>query len=329
MDDILVLSEKELRRAVRLDLEAIDVIENVFRALGGEGVVMPPVLSMHMDDAEGEVDIKTAYLPGLSSFAVKISPGFFNNPSLGLPSTSGLMVMLSARTGHVDAVLLDNGYLTNIRTAAAGAVAARHLAPASVDTAGVIGAGVQARLQIIAAHMVRPFSSVLLWSRNDALSESAAEEIATKTGADVTLASNAEAVVTNCELVVTSTPANSPVLMAEWLHPRLHITCMGADQSNKNEIDPKVFERADLYVCDQVAQCELIGELRSARAAGYLIDAVPPELGQIIAGRAVGRARDRDITVCDLTGTGAQDTAIANHALQNARELGLGLMVVR
>ncbi len=329
MDNILVLSEKELRRAVRLDLEAIDVIENVFRALAGEGVIMPPVLSMHMEDANGEVDVKTAYLPGLSSFAVKISPGFFDNPSLGLPSTSGLMVMLSARTGHVDAVLLDNGYLTNIRTAAAGAVAARHLAPATVDTAGVIGAGVQARLQIVAAHMARPFSTVLLWSPNDALNESAAEEIAARTGAGVTIASTAEAVVTASELVVTSTPASSPVLMADWLHPRLHITCMGADQSNKNELDPKVLERSDLYACDRVAQCELIGELRTARAAGYLNDVTPPELGQIITGKASGRESDRDITVCDLTGTGAQDTAIANYALQNARELGLGLTIVR
>ncbi len=328
-NDILILSEAELHEAAQLDLEAVNVIESVFNGLAGDGVVMPPVLSMHLDDANGEVDVKTAYIPGFASFAVKISPGFFDNPKRGLPSTTGLMVLLSAETGLVDAVLLDNGYLTNVRTAAAGAVAARHLAPSTVNTAGVIGAGVQARMQIEAAHLVRPFSDVLLWSPDDVLNESAVAEIAEKTGANAKIATSAKEVVASSELVVTTTPAKSPVLMSDWIHPGMHITCMGADQPSKNEIDPKVLKRADLYVCDRVAQCELIGELRTAREAGYLVDITPPELGQIVAGGAEGRRDDSDITVCDLTGTGAQDTAIANYAFQNAQNAKAGLSADR
>ena len=114
-------------RFVVLDSDSIDVIENAFAALGSNGVVMPDVLSMAFEDANGEVDVKTAYIPGFDSFAIKVSPGFFDNPKLGLPSLNGLMVVLSAKTGLVEAVLLDNGYLTNVRTAAAGGVAARHL----------------------------------------------------------------------------------------------------------------------------------------------------------------------------------------------------------
>lgn len=324
MDNILILNEKEIRDAVQLNLKAIEIVEDAFIALAQGDVVMPSILSMNLEDANGEVDVKTAYIKGFESFAIKVSPGFFNNPKLGLPSLNGLMVVLSATTGLVEAVLLDNGYLTNIRTAAAGAVAARHLAPTKVETAGVIGAGAQARLQIQAAHQVCSFSKVLVWSPEEKLNQDCAKEIADATGAQVEIADNARDVVCNSQLVVTTTPASKPILSADWLHPGLHITCMGSDQTGKNEIDPKALDEADLYVCDRVSQCEMLGELRSARAAGYLSNVVPPELGDVINGNQFGRKSDDDITICDLTGTGAQDTAIANFTLTNARAKNTG-----
>ncbi|MFP4274383.1 MAG: ornithine cyclodeaminase family protein, partial [Paracoccaceae bacterium] len=160
--DIRIVTEAELREAVHLDLPLVEVVERAFTALSRGDVVMPPVLSMTLAEANGEVDVKTAHIPGFDSFAIKVSPGFFDNPQLGLPSLNGLMILFSATTGLVEAVFLDNGYLTDLRTAAAGAVAARALAPAEVQTAGVIGTGVQARLQIRAAHLVRPFERVLV-----------------------------------------------------------------------------------------------------------------------------------------------------------------------
>jgi ornithine cyclodeaminase len=327
MQQIHILDETKLRNAVHLDLDAIGIVEQAFRALARGNVVMPPVLSMEFSEANGEVDIKTAYIPGFDSFAVKVSPGFFDNPKLGLPSLNGLMIVLSAKTGLVEAVLLDNGYLTNVRTAAAGAVAARHLAPSKVETAGVIGAGVQARLQIQAAYMVRPFRNVLIWSPDDELNKNCADEIARTTGASVRVSKDAADVGRTSQLVITTTPATKPILMADWLHPALHITCMGSDQSNKNEIDPRALAAADLYVCDRVAQCERLGELRTAREHGFLSDVIPPELGEIVSGVAVGRRNQSDITICDLTGTGAQDTAIANYAL--SRVLGVVLAAAR
>jgi hypothetical protein len=140
------------------------VIEKAFRRWpAGRGDAADPVDG---PAGGGEVDVKTAYIPGFDGFAIKVSPGFFDNPDLGLPSLNGLMILFSAKTGLVEAVFLDNGYLTDIRTAAAGAVAARHLAPERCETAGVIGTGVQARLQIEAAHLVRPFPRVLVWGRD-------------------------------------------------------------------------------------------------------------------------------------------------------------------
>ncbi len=324
MDDILILNEAELRNAVGLDIKTVDVVEEAFRALADGNVVMPPVLSMKFTETNGEVDVKAAYIPGFDTFAVKVSPGFFDNPMLGLRSLNGLMIVLSAKTGLVEAVLLDNGYLTNVRTAAAGAVAARHLAPANVSTAGVIGAGVQARLQIEAAHLVRPFENVLIWSPDDELNAACAAAIGTATGAKVAITGDAAEVVARSQLVVTTTPATEPVLYAEWLHPSLHITCMGSDQVGKNEIDPRAIAEADLYVCDRVSQAELFGELRTARENGFLTDITPPELGEIVSKAKVGRQSESSITFCDLTGTGAQDTAIANFALEYARASSAG-----
>lgn len=327
MRDIFVLAEPELRACVKLDLAAVAVVEEAFRALAAGGVVMPPILSMEIAETHGEVDVKTAYIAGLDGFAIKVSPGFFDNPKLGLPSLNGLMIVLSAKTGLVEALLLDNGYLTDIRTAAAGAVAAKHLAPPEVDTAGVLGAGAQARLQMAAAHLVRPFSRVLVWARDPAKAEACARDIGEATGATATVAATPAEVLRDSQLVVTTTPARQPILMADWLHPGLHITAMGADQAGKNEIDPLALAKADLYVCDRLSQCEALGELRAARAAGCLLDADPPELGEIIDGRRPGRSSPQAITICDLTGTGVQDTAIATFALAAARRAGVGTVV--
>src|SRR5690606_36199671 len=183
--DIFILTEAELRKSVRLDMNAVRVVEQAFAALGTGKVIMPPILSMAIPEANGEVDVKTAYIPGFEGFAVKVSPGFFDNPQIGLPSLNGLMVLFSARTGQVEALLLDNGYLTDVRTAAAGAVAARHLARVTVRTAGVIGTGAQARLQLQAARLVRPFGQVLVWGRDMAKAEACARDLAAALGIPV------------------------------------------------------------------------------------------------------------------------------------------------
>jgi ornithine cyclodeaminase len=220
----------------------------------------------------------------------------------------------------VEAVFLDNGYLTDLRTAAAGAVAARHLAPAEVETAGVIGTGVQARLQMQAAHLVRPFERLLVHGRNPDHAKACAEDLKDALGIAVEVCS-AEEVAARSQLVVTTTPAKEPVLTADMLHPGLHVTAMGSDQSGKNEIEPQALTAADLYVCDRVSQCEVSGELEAARAAGLMQD-TPPELGDIIAGKATGRTGPEQVTICDLTGTGAQDTAIASHVIKLLGDAG-------
>ena len=311
--DIQIVTEAELRAILPLDLMVVDVIEAAFVALAAGGTVMPPILSMELPQANAEVDVKTAYIPGFDGFAIKVSPGFFDNPKIGLPSLNGLMILFSARTGLVESLFLDNGYLTDIRTAAAGAVAARHLAPRTVETAGVFGTGVQARLQIEAAHLVRPFARVLVHGRDSEKAKACATDLARSLGVEAEALTDPARLVAESQLVVTTTPARAPLILADWLHPGLHITAMGSDQAGKTEIDPAALVRANAYICDRVSQCEVSGELEAALAAGLWTGGRPAELGEVISGQKPGRRSPEDITICDLTGTGAQDTAIATH----------------
>jgi len=320
-----IVTEAELRRAVPLDRDAVACVEEAFLALATKAVVMPPILRLDIPEHHGEVDVKTAYVPGLDGFAIKISPGFFDNPKLGLPSTSGLMVLFSARTGQVDAVLFDNGYLTDIRTAAAGAVAARHLSRKDAKVAAIFGAGMQAQLQLQALMLVRPIVEARIWARQPERADALAVKLSDRLGIAVRAEAAPEAAVDGADIIVTTTPATEPVLRADWLSPGQHVTAMGSDAEHKNELDPAILARADLYVPDSLAQVRRLGELHHAIAAGTVAaDAVFPELGAVIAGTAPGRRSAAAITVADLTGTGAQDTAIATLARGRVAAAGIG-----
>ena len=321
---IRILTEADLRRLVPLDLAAVAAVENGFKALAGGAVVMPPVMSMEIAEFNGEVDVKTAYVPGLDSFAIKISPGFFDNPKLGLPSTSGLMVLFAARTGQVEALLLDNGYLTDVRTAAAGAVAARWLAREDARSAAIFGTGMQARMQLQALTLVRPIERAVIWGRNAEAARKVAAEMTELLGIEVRAEADAARAVAGADVVVTTTPSRIPLLEAGWLEPGQHVTAMGSDQHGKTEIAPDCIAMG-LYVADRLSQTRKMGELRGAIDAGLVAaDAWFPELGQIIAGAAAGRTSKDDITLADLTGTGVQDTAIATLARERAEAGGAG-----
>jgi ornithine cyclodeaminase len=324
MSRMLVLTEAELRRIVRLDLSAVTCVEEAFAALATKPVAMPPILRLDIPEYRGEVDVKTAYVPGLDGFAIKVSPGFFDNPKLGLPSLNGLMILFSARTGLVEALLLDNGHLTDVRTAAAGAVAAQHLARQDAAVAAIFGAGMQARLQLEALALVRPIREARIWARDPKKANEAASELSRQLGFPVTAVTDPHIAVRGADVIVTTTPAERPILMADWLEPGQHVTAMGSDSEHKNEIDPAVFARAT-YVADRLSQTRRLGELAHAiRANLATTEQAFAELGEVIAGKRPGRTKADEITLADLTGTGVQDTAIANLAAARARTAGAG-----
>jgi ornithine cyclodeaminase len=321
-DPVTILTEADLRALVPLDRAAIDCVEDAFRALATKPVAMPPILRLDIPEHRGEVDVKTAYVPGIDHFAIKISPGFFGNPEIGLPSTNGMMVVLSARTGLVQALLLDNGYLTDVRTAAAGAVAARHLSRADSTTAAILGAGMQAEMQAIALSLVRPVRAFRIWARDPARAAALGARLVAR-GFTASDCATPEAATLGADVIVTTTPATRPIL--QDAAPGQHITAMGSDAEHKNEVAPALLARAT-YIADRLSQTRVLGELHHAIAAGAIpADRQFGELGQVIAGLAPGRSAPDQITLADLTGTGIQDTAIAALAVTRARAAGAGM----
>jgi ectoine utilization protein EutC len=327
--DIRILTEAELRSQIQLDLDAIECVEGAFHALATKSVIMPPIMRLDIIENNGEIDVKTAYIPGVDSLAIKISPGFFDNPNLGLPSINGLMVLFSTRTGLVEALLLDNGYLTDIRTAAAGAVAAKYLARADSRRAAILGAGVQAGLQLEALTLVRDIDSATIWARDFDKARSRAEELSTRIGIEVTASPDIASATRAADIIVTTTPSTEVLLKPEHIVAGQHITAMGSDSEHKNEIDPAIIADQTQYFCDRLSQVRVLGELHHAIEKQLVKPSAEfPELGQVIAHQRNGRQHSDDTTLCDLTGTGIQDTAIATLAYQLCRQHQAGTNIV-
>jgi ornithine cyclodeaminase len=291
------------------DIDVIGEIERGFIALSAGKVEIPPVGELLFPKENGEFHIKYGAVHGDDVFVVKLATGFFNNPRLGLPPFSGCMLVLSAKTGKVLSILLEEGELTNHRTAAAGAVVARHLAPHRLEVIGICGSGVQARMQAEYLRRVTQCRTLVLWARDAERAAQAVHDIA-RMGYSARLAASPEEVASSAQLIVTTTAAHEPYLPAHCIKPGTHITAMGSDTPEKNEIDPAILQRAALVVADSIPQCLLRGEIRAAIAAGTLRRENVVELGNVITGKARRHSPD-DITVADLTGVAVQDIMIA------------------
>jgi len=325
---IRILGEKEIKSIVSLDLSVVEDIETGFSELDKGNALVPPIMMIPVPEKNGEVDIKSAYIKGYNQLAIKVASGFFDNSRLGLPSQSGQMLVVSAETGFLQGVLLDNGYLTQVRTGAAGAVAAKYLATQPADSVGVIGSGVQARFQMVALMLVRPYSTIRMFSLDaEDVKDRYVHDMQQQLNVRVIKAASIEAVVKDSAIVVTTTPARKGFIKAKWLHPGLHITAMGSDTEEKQELEADVLAAADVVVCDLKSQSTRLGELRRPVAQNRVaVDSVI-ELGAIVNGRTPGRTDERQTTVCDLTGVGVQDTMIAVKTLAMAEEMGVGLTI--
>lgn len=301
--NIQIIPEQDIRKSISFDETSVAAIEKAFASLAnGSAVVMPPVMQINVDAVQGQTCVKSAYTPGDAYFVVKLASTFHQNFKLDVPSASGLMLICNSRTGHVECILLDNGYLTALRTQAAGAVAAKHLSRLNSKSTALIGAGRQARLQLTALASVRPIEQATVWSPDDVEVEAFASDMRKSLGIDVRSSVSAEAAVRGADIIVTATPARTPVVQAEWLSPGQHITAMGADAPGKSELFPEALLKATLYACDREQQCRSLSELHAAIEAGVVpADFPATEIGDIICGVRPGRLSDADITIADLT----------------------------
>lgn len=308
-----VYNQQQIIAAMNLP-KAAEMIAQGFIAFSHGKVKVPPMQNFVFPEANGDCCVKSAWVEGEATFTVKISTGFYDNPGKGLASNDGLMLVLSAQTGLPLALLQDEGWLTCIRTALAGQVVARALAPLHVQAIGILGTGVQARMQLEQLMPVTDCRELTVWGRNQQELDDY-RTFAEGLGFVVSTTLSAEQVARSCNLIVTATPSRQALLQSEWIRPGTHITAVGADTLGKQELDAALVGRADVIVVDSLAQCSQYGEISHALKAGLIDKEKLLELGLLLASEGTGRINQQQITIADLTGVAVQDAQISRCAL--------------
>ena len=318
-----LLTEPEIRSLISPS-EALEAAREAFAKFGRGEVVLPEVMFLDIKEHEGEVHGKGAFIQGSPYFCIKVASGFYRNPDRGLPVSSGAVWVFDATTGFLDSILFDNGYLTELRTGAAGALATDLLARRDVRQLGIIGCGAQARYQLESHLGVRKVERVLVFCPTRTHAALFADEMSSAHGVTVEFADGPEEAVRGSDVVVTTTPSHTPVVMDGWVEPGTHLTAIGSDVPDKQELDERILGRAKV-VADSLRQCLTQGEIHHAVEAGMIeAESVYGELGEIAAGIKPGRTDDAEITVADLTGVGVLDAAVSRVVVDKAEREGVG-----
>lgn len=321
---LLLLVEDELRQAVSL-AEAIETVELTFAAFAEGRLTIPNTFTLELPDVHGLVQVDGAYLSEAPYYVVKVGNFFFDNPTINLPTQSDVTIVFDAATGFPAAMMLDHGYLTQVRAGAVGAVAARYLANPELKRVAVIGSGKQAYIQLKMLLMIKNLSIISVWGRTPLNVDTYARQLIEEHDLNIEIASSVQAAVTDADLIITATSSQQPLIQAEWLKPGVHITAVGSNSPTKQELHSAVLERADVIIVDKYSQCAATGEIHHGLVDGVITASdVQGELSELVIGKIPGRLYPEQITVADLTGRDVQDSAIAILALEKAYFLGLG-----
>lgn len=306
---IKIIELSEIQRLLT-QFDPASLIEAGFIAYSQGNAIVPPVGELLFDQPPGDVHIKYGYILNDDYYVIKVASGFYENVQQGLPANSGLMLLFDQKTGILKSILLDEGFLTNVRTAVAGAIAAKYLMPSSIEAIGVFGTGIQARMQV---QYLQPYTSchkIVVCGRTPAHLDAYQADLAAQ-GYTVQTTTDPAKVAASCNLIVTATPSKQPLLSAAEIRPGTHITAMGSDTPEKNELAPDLLKQADRIVADSLSQCRERGEIHHAIASCALDESRIVELGNVIADPSLGRTSEQQITIADLTGVAVQDIQIA------------------
>jgi ornithine cyclodeaminase len=299
-------------KSVLPQINLVGEIERGFSAYSNGEVVVPPVGELKFDTPPGDVHIKYGYIKSDNVYVIKIASGFTGNSDHGLPNGNGMMLVFSQKTGQPLAVLKDEGFLTDIRTAVAGAICAKYLAPKIIRKIGIVGTGVQGKLQLKYLDGIMDCKSAIVWGRSESSLLKYQSDMK-NSGFEITTTTEIGKIIDECQLIVTCTPSESALILR--VNPGTHITAMGSDTLTKRELDSSILFEADLVVADSKSQCEERGEIYQAMKDGFIMENVV-ELGEIINGVIKGRTNDDQITMTDLTGVAVQDIQISKAVLE-------------
>lgn len=277
-------------------LEQIDLItamKNGFVAYSNQHTVIPPVGELLFDNPKGETHIKYGYIKNDDFYCIKIASGFYNNQQLGISSSQGMLLLFNQQTGVPEAILLDQGKLTDIRTATTGAMVAQYFAPEHIKGIGIIGTGIQAELQLKYLLKQTHCKTIWIWGRNI----EKAKTLKNKLDKDLTIhiTEDTGELARNCNLIVTTTPSEQPLLFADDIQPGTHITAVGSDTSEKQELEAAILNKADIVIADSLSQSENRGEIFQAINKGNISKNKALELGVALQNTSLQRTSDEQI----------------------------------
>jgi ornithine cyclodeaminase len=304
-----ILSRSQIEQAICMP-NILQAIEQGFVAYSRGETVVPPVASLHFDHPPGDCHIKYGYAKEGKYYVIKIASGFYDNSKIGLPTGNGLMLLFNKSSGELLSVLLDEGFLTDIRTGAAGCIAAKYLAPKNVACVGIVGTGSQAYYQLKLLELGIECRQVMVWGRDPVKAKKFKDHPELREW-NIEVARDLNELTRACNLIVTATSSSKPLLWAHQIQPGTHITAVGADDFGKQEIDPAIFVKASKVVVDSCIQCMQFGEVSYAIRQGVMKKERLIELGAVIEDHALGRNSETEITIADLTGVAIQDLQIA------------------
>jgi alanine dehydrogenase len=318
----VVLTGSEVMQVLDMDL-ALAAAQDAFRAYGEGRVNMPPKAYLTLAQGDframyGEIFLPADHICGLKW--VNVHPG---NPAKGLLTVMAKILLNDPETG-VEFADLDGTHVTDFRTGAAGGTAAKYLARPDASRLGLIGAGAQARTQVAAILKVRPIREIVVFNRHLAHAQAFADEITARHGVRARATGDVIEAVRGQDILVTTTPSRTPVVLGNWVAPGTHINAIGADAAGKQELDPAILAAARVVV-DDWAQASHSGEINVPLAQGEITpEQIYGSLGEIVAGKKPGRQTPEEITVFDSTGLIIQDLALGLAIYKRAKERGLG-----
>jgi ornithine cyclodeaminase/alanine dehydrogenase len=323
---MLVLSEKQVQSLIDVD-ELISVLEQAHVQYSTGKAVMPVRLVVPLPQVGGRITSMPGFLSDDKALAMKIITYFQENPEQNLPAILGTILLFSAETGKLIAIM-DGSYITAIRTACASAMATKALANPQTPVLGMLGAGVQARSHIEALTQVRRLQRIKIYSPTGASAAAIKKDMEPTVKIAIDIARNAEEALRDADLVVTATTAKEPIVKPEWLKPGAHINAVGAHRPDMREINGATLARSKIVVDSREAIMAECGDILLAlKEKSIGENAIHAEIGEVLAGRKPGRSSAAEITLYKSVGIAIQDVATANLVYRKALEKGIGTTV--
>lgn len=322
---ILFLRDDEVRELLTMR-EAMEAVEAAYREKGLSRVQMPPKSYLYFTKYDGDLRVMPSYIESLEVAGVKVVNSHPLNPErYGLPTVMALLVLVNPPDGRPLCVM-GATWLTAMRTGAGSGVATKYLARKGSAVVGIVGAGTQARTQAMAmVEVLRELREIRVYDRKPETARRFAEEVSRSLGVEVRPTPNIEECVKGADVVCTTTPSRSPIVMRDWISPGTHINAIGADAPGKQELDPAILKSATIFV-DDLEQASHSGEINVPLRQGIIsLSDVRGEIGEVVAGKKPGRTSDAEITVYDSTGLSILDVATGELVLRKAEREGVGL----